>query len=96
MESKVLKSDKTRFEARLSANQKATFERAANLGGYRSLSDFVVTTVQEKAKEIIHEHELILASQKDSEIFFNAILNASNPSDKLASAAKKYNELYSK
>src|SRR5690606_38510950 len=38
-----------RFDARLSKEQKQFFEKAAYLGGYRSLTDFVILTVQEKA-----------------------------------------------
>ncbi|AHW59581.1 hypothetical protein FH5T_08210 [Draconibacterium orientale] len=96
MEARTLHNDKARFETRLSSNQKAIFERAANLGGYRSLSDFVVSTVQEKARKIIREHETILASQKDSEFFFEAILNAEKPNNKLVKASQRYQELLAK
>jgi uncharacterized protein (DUF1778 family) len=55
----------------------------------------VVVTVQEKAKKIIQEHEAVVASQKDSEIFFAAILNAAEPNSNLVAAALRYNELIS-
>jgi hypothetical protein len=41
-----------RFDARLSKEQKSFFEKAAAYGGYRSLTDFVILTVQSKAKEL--------------------------------------------
>jgi len=88
--------EKTRFDTRLSKEQKQFFERAAILGGYRSLTDFVVLTVQEKAKKIIMERELILASQKDSEIFFDALMNADLPNADLVSAAEQFHKLVSK
>ena len=53
----TLKQDKARFDTRLPLEQKQLFERAAILGGYRNLTDFVVVTVQSKAKEIIEERE---------------------------------------
>jgi len=70
-----IKQEKARFDTRLSKEQKIFFERAARIGGYRSLTDFVVLTVQEKAKEIILEKEQIIASKKDSELFFDALIN---------------------
>ena len=88
--------EKARFDTRLPKEQKAFFERAARLGGFRSLTDFVVLTVQEKAKEIILERERIIASQKDSEIFFDAIINPSKPNQKLTEAANEYKALFSK
>ena len=87
--------NKARFDTRLSKEQKQLFERAARLGGYRNLTDFVILTVQEKAKEIIEESEQILVSEKDSEIFFNAILNPDQPNEALTKAAKEYKELFS-
>ena len=89
-------TEKARFDTRLSKEQKVIFERAALLGGYRNLSDFVISAVQEKAKMIIEETETILASEKDSKIFFDAIANANKPNDKLIKAAKQYNDLLSK
>ena len=81
---------KTRFDTRLPVRQKELFEKAAVLGGYGSLTDFILLTVQERAKEIIKEHELIIASQKDAEIFFNALLNPEPPNNALMKAANKY------
>lgn len=95
MATKTIKEDKTRFDTRLTKEQKLFFERAAAIGGFRSLTDFVILTVQEKAREIIREEESVLASQKDSEIFFDAIVNADKPNDVLISAAKQFNKLLS-
>jgi len=91
-----LKHEKARFDTRLPKEQKKFFERAARLGGYRSLTDFVILAVQEKAKKIILEQEQIIASQKDSEIFFNAIINSPKANNNLINAANKYKTLLSK
>lgn len=84
-----------RFDTRLSTEQKALFERAAALGGYRNLTDFILLSAQEKAKEIIQESELILASERDSEIFFDAMMQIEVPNEHLVAAAKAYQELIS-
>ena len=83
--------EQTRFDARLPKEQKEFFERAAYLGGYRSLTEFVIVSAQEKAKEIIKEKELIIASARDSEIFFDAITNVKKPSETLKNAVEDYN-----
>lgn len=87
--------NKARFDTRLSKEQKNFFERAAILGGYRSLTDFVILTVQKKAKEIIEEREMIITSEKDSEIFFDAITNPDKPNKELLSAVKEFESLFS-
>ncbi len=96
MATKELNIEKARFDTRLSKEQKAFFERAAHLGGFRSLTDFIVSTVQKRAKEIIQEREWVIASQKDSEIFFDAITNPGNPNKNLSEAANDYKALLSK
>lgn len=82
-----------RFDTRLSKEQKKLFEYAASLEGFHSLSEFVILTVQEKAKKIIKEHNTLLASQRDKEIFFDALLNPKEPNNNLKAAAKRYKKV---
>ena len=82
--------EQARFDTRLPKEQKLFFEKAALLGGYRNLTDFIVHTVQEKAKEIIKERELIIASERDCEIFFNEITKPKGPNNSLRHAVDKY------
>lgn len=95
MATKDLNAKKARFDTRLSKEQKALFERAARLGGYSSLTDFVVHTVQEKAKIIVQENERLFASEKDSELFFDTITNPGKPNKELTDAANEYKVLSS-
>jgi uncharacterized protein (DUF1778 family) len=87
------KPEKARFDTRLTKEQKQFFERAAAAGGYRSLSDFVISTVEVRAQQIITESEKIIASRQDAEIFFDAIMNAGQPNEALRSAAEEYKKL---
>lgn len=96
MATKELNTKNARFDTRLSKEQKDFFEKAASIGGYRSLTDFVVMAVQEKAKEIVSEKERIIASQKDSEIFFNALMNPKTPNEELSKAASEFKALFTK
>ena len=96
MATRQLNQEKARFDTRLSKEQKVLFERAAKIGGFRSLTDFVVLTVQEKAKEIISEKEQVIASKKDSEIFFDAIIDSPKANKNLIDAANGYKAELSK
>lgn len=87
--------EQARFDARLPKEQKELFEKAASLGGFRNLTDFVIIAVQEKAKEIIREKEQIIASERDSQIFFNAITKPKEPSETLKKALDDYNTFMS-
>lgn len=83
-------NEQARFDTRLPKEQKQFFEKAAMLGGYRNLTDFVVQAVQEKAKEIIRERELIIASEKDCRVFFDEIIKPKSPNKALRQAANKH------
>lgn len=79
-----------RFNARLTQEQKEFFEYASRLGGFRSLTEFIIQSAQVKANEIVEEHNQILASKKDQEIFFDAIMNPSEPNEELKNALLAY------
>jgi uncharacterized protein (DUF1778 family) len=96
MATKGLNIEKARFDTRLPKEQKALFERAAHIAGFRSLTDFVLLTVQKRASEIIREKDQVIASQKDSEIFFDVITNSPKPNKKLTQAANEYKAFSSK
>ena len=82
-----------RFDARLPLTQKLYFEKAAQLGGYRNLTEFIFSSVMEKAKTIISQNEQIIVSQRDGERFFQAILQQIQPNQALVEAADEYNQL---
>lgn len=90
---KNMKTGMARFDTRLSEAQKEYFEYAAILGGYRTLTEFVIVSVQNKADEIVEKHKSILASKQDQEVFFKAIMDSPAPGKKLKVAARKYNKL---
>lgn len=83
---------KTRFDIRLEKNQKEYFEYAANLGGFRTLTEFVIYSGQQQADQIVEKHNAILASKKDREIFFNAIMKPQAPNARLKQATAHYKE----
>jgi uncharacterized protein (DUF1778 family) len=84
--------EKSRFDTRLPKEQKELFEYAANLGGFRTLTEFVIFSAQQQASNIIEKYNTILASRKDQEVFFNAIINPKKPTDRLKKAATRFNK----
>ena len=82
--------EQARFDTRLPKEQKQFFEKAAMLGGYRNLTDFIIQAVQEKAKEIIKDREQIIASEQDCEVFFAEITQPMGPNKSLTQAFDKY------
>jgi uncharacterized protein (DUF1778 family) len=90
-ESKI-KERKTRFDARISEAQKVLFEKAAGLGGYRTLTDFLISSAQEKANEIIEHHQAVLISLRDQATFFDAIISPPKPNENLKKAFKRYQQ----
>ena len=83
----------TRFDTRLTNEQKEFFEYASKLGGFRSLTEFVLRAVQAKAEEIVEEHNQIIASKRDQEVFFDFVFKGKAPNKELKSALKDYNKL---
>ncbi len=81
-----------RLEARLSRAQKELIQHAADLLG-RSLTDFVISSIQEEAKKVIREHEIITLTARGTKEFVDSLLNPSEPNTALKKAAKRYNVL---
>ncbi len=69
-----------RLEARITAAQKALIEHAAALQG-RSVTDFVLASVQEAASRAIDEHQRLTLSVRDGRAFVAALLNGNEASD---------------
>ena len=78
-----------RLEARVSAAQKSLLQQAAALSG-RTLSEFVVTSAQNAARQVIAEHESIRLSREEHLAFVQALLQPPEPNARLKRAAKAY------
>ena len=61
-----------RLEARITVSQKALIEHAAALQG-RSVTDFVLSSVQEAAAKAIDEHQRLTLSVRDGRAFVQAL-----------------------
>ncbi len=82
----------TRFDTRLPRDQKKYLEKAARPGGYKTLSEFILSLVKKVADRIIEKHDLILAGEKEREDFFHAVLHPAKPNARLKKAVHRYKE----
>lgn len=78
-----------RLEARITADQKALIQRAAELEG-RSVTDYVISSVQDAAKRTVEAHEVIVLSTADSRAFVEAMLDPPPVNDRLRNSVRRY------
>lgn len=78
-----------RLEARVSREQKALFQRAAELQG-RTLTDFVIGSLHEAAVRTIEGMQAARLTAEESRAFADAVLNPREPSERLRAAARRY------
>ncbi|HEY1933015.1 MAG TPA: DUF1778 domain-containing protein [Acetobacteraceae bacterium] len=79
------------MEARVTTEQKTLIEQAAALQG-RTVTDFVLTSVQDAARRAIKEHTQLALSVRDSEVFVDALLNPKPVNDRLRDTVHRYRE----
>ncbi|HEY4112641.1 MAG TPA: DUF1778 domain-containing protein [Rhizomicrobium sp.] len=80
-----------RLEARVTVEQKKLIERAAALQG-RSVTDFVLASVQEAARHAIERNQALDLSVRDSEVFVEALLKPRQPNARLRETVRRYRE----
>ena len=81
-----------RFNARLTNEQKLLFERAAALYG-QSVSQFVMSSAQRAAEQVIRDHEVIALSARDSLAVMEALLHPAAANDALRHAFERHRQL---
>lgn len=81
-----------RITARVTEELKERVEEAALLSG-RTLTDFVVEAIQEKADDVIREQFVLELSERDMEKLLAAIENPPPANDAMRRAIARYREL---
>ncbi len=74
-----------RLGFRVDEATKALIERAAQLE-HRKVTDFCVTTLADAARRTIAEHEMLILSERDRDVFFNALIDHPAPNERLSRA----------
>ena len=81
-----------RLEARISTDLHALLKRAAEIQG-RTMTDFVVSAVQDAAQRAIEQAEVIRLSLADQECFAQALLSPQQATPALERAFARRNKL---
>ena len=84
-----------RLEIRLSKELKEHLEYMAQLGGFKTLTDFMLFSAQKEAKRIQKEKGTILSTVKDWEMFIDTMLNPPKLNAALRRAAERYKKMTS-
>jgi len=94
MDTTTSKKGENRVEFRISNEDKELFEYAKQLKGFKTFSEFARFVLTKEAKAIVREENKILASKRDKEIFFNALMGEEHrPNTSLLEAIKYHDEL---
>ncbi len=80
-----------RLETRVTAEQKRLIETAAALQG-RTVTDFVLTSLQEAASRAVEEHRQLSLSLRDGQAFVRALLEPQPVNDRLQDTVRRYRE----
>ena len=80
-----------RIDLRLASKAKAVIEEAAALTG-QSLSDFAVSTLLEKATQVLNAKRLRSLSERDARVFLSVLDAEEEPNEALREAAAWYKE----
>jgi len=81
-----------RLEARMSPELHLTVKRAAEIQG-RTVTDFVIQTLQIAATQAIEEASLVRLSLSDQQLFAQALISPPEPNAALKRAVDRYNKL---
>ena len=81
-----------RLEARVDSEVKALWQKAADLEG-RTLTDFVIASVQAAAYKVVEQHQTLKLSVEDSEAFVNALIDPPKPNAALKAVVWRYKNI---
>jgi uncharacterized protein (DUF1778 family) len=92
--SKRESKESSRFAARVSAEKKLRWQRAAAIRGH-TMTEFVVNSADAEAERILKESEFMELTRRDRLAFVQALLKSPPaPNAKLRKAAERYAQLF--
>jgi uncharacterized protein (DUF1778 family) len=78
-----------RLETRVTAEQKSLIEHAAALQG-RTVTDFVLTSVQDAARRALEEHQRLDLTVRDTAAFVDALIHPRPVNARLRDTVRRY------
>ena len=84
-----------RLNIRLAPDLKKTIEESAAICG-QSLTDFATATLVERARELLNQAQVTELSNRDRDLFLDAIDGEAEPNGALKAAADRYRQSQSR
>ena len=78
-----------RLNLRLNPTAKRRIEQAASVEG-KTVSNFIVSSALATAERTIREHETMVLTRHDAEVFLDAIIDPPRPNPKLLQALEEH------
>lgn len=82
-----------RIDIRISKENKDLIKYAAEISGFKTVSEFIISLAKNEAKRIIKEESKLLKTLDDKVLFVETLLNPPAPNKALKSALDNYNDL---
>ncbi len=82
-----------RIDIRISKENKDLIKYAAEISGFKTVSEFIVSLAKNEAKRIIEEETKLLKSMEDKVLFVETLQNPPAPNKALKSALDNYDDL---
>ena len=83
-----------RIDIRISKENKDLIKYAAEISGFKTVSEFIVSLAKKEAKRIIEEETKLIKSIEDKTKFVEALLNPPAPNKALKSALEQYTDQF--
>lgn len=84
---------KDRIDVRISKEHKELIKHAAEISGFKTVSEFIVTLAKNEAKRIIEEDSRLLKTIENKVLFVETLLNPPKPNEHLKAVLKNYDQL---
>lgn len=83
-----------RIDLRLSQEQKESLERAAHLGGYRSLSEFIISAAEQVTASILDDKLQVELGKADAAVFCSTLLTNVEPTELMKASIEQSAKLF--
>lgn len=81
------------IDLHISKENKDLIEHAAEISGFKTISEFIVTIAKNEAIRILKEEATVIRSKNDKVFFVETLLDPPSPNKALKAAAKFYDDL---
>lgn len=83
-----------RINIKLTSQDKTTIEKAAIIGGFRSMTDYMMKVLLEDSRRRLEVTQQIIENEQDAALFYELLNRPAQVNKKLTASAAKYKKLF--